>query len=177
MFEIAADLGSDVSYFLRGGTALAEGRGERVRRLADAAPLWVVLAKPPRGLSAGEVYRTFDGLDTEGATRGSCSLEAWERVLRKSEVLPIEKMMRNDLQRAVFGLAPECEELVEVARAAGAGAMVSGSGPTVFALAEHEEKARSIRRELEACAGEVWLTRFRSGGSGLEVEKIPGDLG
>jgi 4-diphosphocytidyl-2-C-methyl-D-erythritol kinase len=177
MLEIAADLGSDVSFFLRGGTALAEGRGERVRRMAEAAPLWVVLAKPPRALSAGEVYRTFDSLGSEGAIGGSCDPAAWERVLREGEVVPIERMMRNDLQPAVLGSAPECEELISAAQAAGAGAMVSGSGPTVFALAKDPARARMLMQYFEPYVSEVLVAGFGSGGCLATAKVTPPDDG
>lgn len=56
LYELAATLGSDVPFFLRGGTAFCEGRGERISPLAAPVGQWIVIAKPPTGLSTPEVY-------------------------------------------------------------------------------------------------------------------------
>ena len=56
--EVAAEIGSDVPFFLEQGAAICRGRGERVERLPPIAPLHFVMVKPPVGLDTGEVYRT-----------------------------------------------------------------------------------------------------------------------
>src|SRR5439155_2793032 len=58
--RIAAALGADVPFFLDGGTALGVGRGDMLRRLADAPPAWVTLIVPPFGVSTADAYRWFD---------------------------------------------------------------------------------------------------------------------
>lgn len=75
MAEIALELGSDVPYCLMRGTALAEGRGEILTKLPPCPESWVVLAKPPVGLSTAAVYKALDKTevtvhpDTEAAIR------------------------------------------------------------------------------------------------------------
>ena len=67
LFPIASRLGSDVPYFLVGGTALATGRGEEVFALPDAPPLHLVVAKPSRGTSTPDAYRALDAMLTPPA--------------------------------------------------------------------------------------------------------------
>ena len=61
--QLAAALGSDVPYFLSGGTALIAGRGEYVTPLPDAQSLWLVLARPPIAVSTAAVYRALSPAD------------------------------------------------------------------------------------------------------------------
>src|SRR6476646_8651998 len=64
--ELAAEIGSDVPFFLFGGAAVCRGRGERVARLPAVPPLDFVLVKPPVELSTADVYRTYDKLAGRG---------------------------------------------------------------------------------------------------------------
>ncbi len=66
--ELGAEIGSDVSFCVYGGTALATGRGERIEALPSPPPLWVVLAKPPIGVSTKDVY---GGLKVDKAKPGN----------------------------------------------------------------------------------------------------------
>ncbi len=166
--DIAAGLGSDVPFFLTGGTALAEGRGERVRPLEAAAPLWVALAKPRGALSAREVYEAFDrrrGVDAGRIPATECGPEdAWRDALPEGLVASIENLMGNSLEQVVIDLNPAAGRLISAARELGVRAMVSGSGPTVFALAASSADAERVARAFEPQAQETYITRFRPRG-------------
>ena len=58
--ELAAEIGSDVPFCVTGGTALATGRGEKLKRVKSPPPCWVILAKPAISVSTAEMYRNFD---------------------------------------------------------------------------------------------------------------------
>lgn len=163
LLRTAASLGSDVPFFLLGGTALGEGRGERVSPLAQAPPLPLLLLNPGRGLETGEVYRRFDlcGGDEppEGGPRGLIA------ALPLGEADMVAPFLFNSLQRAALELAPETRRLLERGGRAGArGALVSGSGPSVFLLAGDDASARRLEEEMAGAAPIVVRTRFRASG-------------
>lgn len=163
MFGLAASIGTDVPFFLLGGTALGEGRGERVTPLVQAPPLPLLLLNPGVGLSTREVYARFDALG--GDVPPGEGAEDLAAALARGDVEGIASRMHNSLQRAAREMAPEIDVLIELALQAGApGALVSGSGPTVFALAADDASAIEMEGRL---AGEVPLvlrTRFRGSG-------------
>ncbi len=160
---VAAELGSDVPFFLGGGTAFAEGRGERVSPFGDTAPLQIVVAKPPAQLPTRQVYEAWDRRRAEGRekTTGCESQSTWREVLRRGDVAEIERLMGNGLEPVAVELAPAVGLLLEAARERGVRAMVSGSGPTIFALAEGPERAADLAGTWEPMAQEVWVTRTR----------------
>ncbi len=166
---VAASLGSDVPFFLGGGTARAEGRGEQVRPLPAAAPLWVVLSKPQGGLSAREVYEAWDRRRAKERPAQQVSESDWARALASGSAASLESLLHNGLQAAVVELMPAAGRLVEAAGDAGAHALVSGSGPTVFALADGEAAARKLASVFEPLAQEIYMVPFRS--KGCEVEE------
>lgn len=163
LLDAAAGLGMDVPFFLVGGTALGEGRGERVTPLVQAPPLPVLLVNPGVELATGEVYRRFDlsGGDSPPAHGPGDLIEA----LPRGDAADVAPLLHNSLQRAACELMPEVAVLLE--RAAGAGAaaaMVSGSGPTIFVLAASEELAASLEVEMGRHAPLVFRTSFRGAG-------------
>lgn len=168
---LAARLGSDVPYFLTGGTALAEGRGELVTPLASAPCLHLVLVNPGTPLSTASVYRHFDALVHDGFQRED--LECFLQALMESEPARLFGFLRNDLQESCLALLPQAAGLLERVRAAlqqlekpgkAGAAMVSGSGPTIFALVEEETAAIELAEMLRGHAPTVVRTRFRSRG-------------
>ncbi|RJP33614.1 MAG: 4-(cytidine 5'-diphospho)-2-C-methyl-D-erythritol kinase [Actinobacteria bacterium] len=163
LFRTAATLGMDVPFFLVGGTALGEGRGERITPLPQAPPLPVLLVNPGAALTTGDVYRRYDlsGGDDPPA-QGPDSLIAF---LPAGDAGLIGSLLYNSLQRAACELMPEVGSLLEWAAAAGAaGALVSGSGPTVFVLAAGDEEAASLEGEMRRHAPLVVRTSFRMAG-------------
>ncbi|MBC7228910.1 MAG: 4-(cytidine 5'-diphospho)-2-C-methyl-D-erythritol kinase [Actinobacteria bacterium] len=166
LLRLAASLGTDVPFFLVGGTALGEGRGERVTPLVQAPPLPLVLANPGVPLPTPEVYRRFDEVGGGEPPRGG--VEAMGEALRGGEVRRVASLLFNSLQPAACALMPQVGALLEHALWAGAeGALVSGSGPTVFALAGDEGRAAEMEAELRRHAPVVVRTRFRAAGISL----------
>lgn len=166
--DVAAGLGSDVPFFLTGGTVFAEGRGELLRPVEAAVPLWVVVAKPRGALSAREVYEAFDRRRDAQAAQApdmECGPVGEMRdALLEGTVMSIETLMSNSLEQVVIGLIPAVGRLISAARELGVRAMVSGSGPTVFALAASSADAERVARAFEPQAQETYITRFRPRG-------------
>jgi 4-diphosphocytidyl-2-C-methyl-D-erythritol kinase len=163
LLRTAASLGSDVPFFLVGGTALGEGRGERITPLAQAPPLPAVLANPGMQLSTAEVYSRFDSLE-EGEPPQQGPGELIEELAR-GDVGRVTPLLFNALQPAACDLMPEVASLLdEASRAGAAGALVSGSGPSVFLLAAGDDHAEALEKQMKEAAPLVWRTRFRSAG-------------
>ena len=163
LLAIAAELGTDVSGCLVGGTLIGVGRGERVARLKSQR-FWWVLANPGVQLSTPSVYARFDAMDAgESWNEGSsgCPLEAlapgFRTCLEEGDVVGLSTRLRNDLQEPARGLAPEICGLIDAMASCGARAtLVSGSGPTVAGLAQDEDHARKIADCLQGAAPWVW---------------------
>lgn len=128
--ELASKLGSDVPFFLLGGTALGTGRGELIEPLARIRRLDLMLVKPPFGLSTPLVYKAYRPTYRETPT-----LEEFMGVLADGQPETIGRYLRNDLEDAACQLRPELARLKERLLKQGAlGCLVSGSGSSVFAV-------------------------------------------
>ena len=151
---LAAEVGADVPFFLAPGPKLAEGAGERLRRLELPQDYWVVLALPrfARKSSTADVYGRFDDLggpqDFE-ERRGSL-LEALAAVRRPRDFAAFPP---NDLAVAAGRRQPLVEELID--RGAFR-ADVSGAGPAVYGLFHHRRDAQAAARRLRARA-RAWV--------------------
>ncbi len=154
---MAADLGSDVPFFLHGGTAIGSGRGERIRPLVDAHKQLVLLILPPKILGTGTVYQAYGRLLTSETKR----ISIHRYLSEKGEVCPHRGIQRNDLESVVFRMEPEWGRLKELLYATGAGfASLTGSGSGLFGLYESEELAAGAASRFEALSCRAVLTRF-----------------
>jgi 4-diphosphocytidyl-2-C-methyl-D-erythritol kinase len=153
--EVAVSLGMDVPFFLRGGGALATGRGERLESVA-AGGLALVLVNPRFGSSTAEVYgRVTPAMYTDGR-RAQTMVEA----LRSRRATRVASNLYNGLEAAVAPSCPEIGRMRAALLAAGAlGAAMSGSGPTVFGVARSFEPARQIRARLTRGSWACWAVR------------------
>jgi 4-diphosphocytidyl-2-C-methyl-D-erythritol kinase len=157
--EVATGLGMDVPFFLRGGTALATGRGERIERVRGRA-LGLVLVNPKFAVSTAEMYgRVTPAMYSDG--RRASSLVAG---LGRRSAAWVAAGLYNGLEAAATAAYPPVERMRAALLAAGAlGARMSGSGPTVFGVARSYEQARQIRGRLTRGAWECWAVRSLTG--------------
>ena len=130
---IAPSLGADVAFCMQGGFARVGGIGDELQA-ADVPALWIVIAAPPFGCSTADVYRAWDEL---GGPR--------------DEV--------NDLQAAAEHVEPRLVEFKrQVEAAAGARAILAGSGSSYAVVFEDIEDADAARARVAASVhGSVWL--------------------
>ena len=132
--RLASQLGSDVPFFLTGGTTLVTGRGERITPLPPLPPHWVVLVTLPIALSTAAVYGAVTPADYTSGVATADTVAAIQR-----GTFPPQTRWQNALERPARGLAPAIAETQAALLAAGAPqAHVSGSGPTVFAVCREE---------------------------------------
>jgi 4-diphosphocytidyl-2-C-methyl-D-erythritol kinase len=155
LFAAAAELGSDVPFFLHGGTVLARGRGELLAPVpvsAGAPRLWLVLVRPPVGVSTPWAYGRWR--PQSGA--GGPPIEELLAPLRSGDAAGVARAVRNDLEPGVAAEVPEVAAARAWLLAGGAlGARMTGSGSVVFGVARDEEHARELAARAGA-PGRVW---------------------
>ena len=158
LLAMAIRLGSDVPALLRGGAVCVEGMGEKVSPVFDCgqrprAEWWLVLANPGFGVSTGDIYSRHVSSLTSRETQFTNMLTA----LREGDVAKAGPILFNALETTVFRKYPLLEMLVEHLRGCEAeGALLSGSGATVFALARDQAHAESIVERIRRLTG-PWL--------------------
>ncbi|MGY1760504.1 4-(cytidine 5'-diphospho)-2-C-methyl-D-erythritol kinase [Geodermatophilus sp. SYSU D00779] len=149
---LAARLGSDVPFSLLGGVALGSGRGEQLSPVLARRRWDWVLGIAGEGLSTPAVYAELDRLRAAGRVPDGEELSAPDPViaaLRSGPVPALAAALGNDLQPPALSLRPDLRRALRAATSAGAvGALVSGSGPTVAALAEDEDSAVRLTAAL-----------------------------
>jgi 4-diphosphocytidyl-2-C-methyl-D-erythritol kinase len=139
LMTVAATLGSDVPFFLCGGTALGVGRGAELYPLEDVRRLSVIVITPSFGVSTNDAYAWFDA---DRAATG-------ERRSRRIDVgwLTGPIAIENDLQPPVVRRHPSIATMVDACLAEGAlAAAMTGSGSAVFGLFAGAKAARAARR-------------------------------
>ena len=146
LHALAARLGADVPFLLHGGTAVGTGRGEKLKPVPVRGSLQWVLALSHHGLSTPAVFREFDRISPPRPTGIDPGLLA---ALAGGDVRRVGSLLGNDLQQAAVNLHPELADVLAMGREAGAaGALVSGSGPTIAFLAGTPAAADAISDRL-----------------------------
>lgn len=153
LHDLAAALGADVPFVLHGHTAVGTGRGDVLSPAMVRGEFHWVLATQREGLSTPAVYGRFDA-DLAAGERTADAPDLSPPVmsaLMAGDAHALGAALSNDLQDAAVALQPRLEGVMQAARDADAlGVMVSGSGPTVAALARSRQHALGIAAHLTA---------------------------
>lgn len=158
--DLAVELGADVPFALLGHTALGTGHGHLLTPAMTRGEFHWAFAVREEGLSTPAVYRRFDELGTPSAVEVADEAPLMQ-ALRAGDPHALGKALHNDLEDAAVSLRPELGRTLELAHEGGAlGAIVSGSGPTVAALARSRQHALAIAATwtAEGAADSVWCT-------------------
>lgn len=152
---LGEQLGADIPFCLLGGTALARGKGEKLEQLPPCPQLGLVLVNPPFGVSTASVYRAF----SPGTAAKRPDNRAMVKAIGEGKVSAIVENLCNVLEPVTAKMHPEIASIKEKLGEAGAlGALMSGSGPTVFGLAENLEAARAVAARYTGPGGRVLVT-------------------
>jgi 4-diphosphocytidyl-2-C-methyl-D-erythritol kinase len=160
LMAVGESLGADIPFCVSGGTGIIQGKGERIELLPTPDNLWFVIVTLADRISTAQAYARFDQLaETTGAyDAGSCETEVnvtdvtsrMVRALRSGKVQDIADGLTNDLERCAISIVPSIIRVKEALIAAGAvGVGMSGSGPTVFGIADSRAKAEAISASLK----------------------------
>lgn len=143
LHELAAELGSDVPFFLGRSPAICRGRGERVEPVAGLGPLWLVIASPPHGLRTADV---FAKARVPALAHTSESLIA---ALRSRDWRRVGPLLQNRLREAATELSPWIQRLLGcLASEDLIGQQMSGSGSACFGICRSARHAGRVARRL-----------------------------
>jgi 4-diphosphocytidyl-2-C-methyl-D-erythritol kinase len=177
--ELGAKLGSDVPFCIEGGTAIATGRGEQLSALAGQDQLYVLLAKyRSLSVSTAWAYQTYRQQFGASYISECDCLEGRRREVHSGPIVSaichrdfkqVGKLLYNDLEKVVLPHYPQVAELRDQMQKLGAlGAMMSGSGPTLFALTHSQAQAQTMQEEIRSRFPdpdlELWVTRCIASG-------------
>jgi 4-diphosphocytidyl-2-C-methyl-D-erythritol kinase len=157
--ELAIGLGMDVPFFLQGGAAVGTGRGERLSPLGGSS-MGLVLVNPRFPVSTAEMYAQVTPAQYSDGGRARQVV----RALTTHRADRVASSLYNGLEPAARAAYPQIEQMRAALIAAGAlGAVMSGSGPTVFGIARSWEQARQIRARVTRGSWECWAVRTLRG--------------
>ncbi len=158
LMGVAAAVGADAPFFLTEGPQLAEGSGEQLRSVEPLPSFHLVLVAPDTGLSTAEIYGLYD--EVAGVTRSGFErrVDGLRRLLAGGDLeLPgLARLLVNDLEPVAMELVPEIGEIKHgLLELGAAGALMSGSGSSVFGLfataAEARRAVASLKRRFPRC--------------------------
>lgn len=154
--KLGEQIGSDVPYCVYGQTARVTGRGEYVKPIANAKKPWVILVKPDFGVSTPEIFRH---VNSEMISHPDIS--SLEVAVMNGDIDNVLTYMGNSLEDVTIDKHPLILKIKNRLLSSGAdGVLMSGSGPTVFALCYHEKKARRLCNSIKGFCDEVYLVRM-----------------
>ena len=157
LLELAPRLGSDVAFFLYGGTALVEGRGERVTPLPPLPHRWLVLLVPPLPRMPEKTRQLYASLKPEHYTKGQFTDRVVAGLTGGGEVT--SSMLFNVFEEVAHDSFPGLGEYREQFLKAGATDVhLAGSGPALFTLVKDEAQAEGIYDNLQKQGVECYLT-------------------
>lgn len=137
--EIGVKIGADVPYCIEGGTTLSEGIGEVLTKLPDAPDCFVVVAKPEISVSTKYVYENLHANELKYHP----DIDGMVKAIYEKDLDGVCRRMENVLETVTETKYPVIAQLKKLLKDAGAeNSLMSGSGPTVFAIFKDEEIAR-----------------------------------
>ncbi len=157
LVELASQLGSDVAFFLYGGTALVRGRGEIVTLLPPLPHMWIVLVIPPVPRVPGKTERLYASLKAVHYTEGQLT-DKLAALLTGGKGVPLSSLFNvfDDVGPDSFTGLKECQE--QFLKAGADTIHLAGSGPTLFTLVKDKTQAERIYKNLQRQGLESYLT-------------------
>ena len=162
LMDRAVNIGADVPYCIMRGTALAEGIGEKLTRIAQVPDCYVLIGKPGIGVSTKTAYESLQ-LDK---IQSHPDIDGMIRDIENGNLLAMTDKMGNVFESGIIGKYPVIGEIKDLMEANGAlKAMMSGSGPTVFGIFD-------VREKMEAAAAVLRQSNLAKTVFATEVTKV-----
>ncbi|MBQ6696251.1 MAG: 4-(cytidine 5'-diphospho)-2-C-methyl-D-erythritol kinase [Lachnospiraceae bacterium] len=162
--QLGVKVGADVPYCIMGGTALAEGIGEKLTRMSSPPKAYLVIAKPDINVSTKYVY---EHLDAEGVEKHP-DIDGMITALEQGDLDGIINRLGNVLENVTVKKYPVIQEIKQCMLENGAaGSLMSGSGPTVFGIFKEKDTAEKALQVLQdrQLAKQLFVTGFCEGGT------------
>ncbi|MBC7784104.1 MAG: 4-(cytidine 5'-diphospho)-2-C-methyl-D-erythritol kinase, partial [Burkholderiales bacterium] len=177
--ELAATLGSDVPFFLKGPSGICTGRGEIVHPIPPPGPRWALLMLPGTSMPTPAVYRQFDLMTDPGLSNskvssptGDCPTGDWEQRVdwtqwQRLSAKGLLRHLQNDLEAPAFALSPSLGRLRSDAETlVSRPVRMSGSGSTLFTLFDERNEAEEAAEKVQHRWSSDWSP------DGLDPESI-----
>lgn len=156
LIDIGVEIGTDVPYCLHGTTSFIAGKGEIVQPLAPMPQCWVVLVKPRMSVSTRKIFQQVQ--DVNALTHPDMTLLS--QAILAQDYEEMLRHMGNSLEDVTIPKYPVVQQIKDRMMKYGADiALMSGSGPTVFALCKQHSRAQRIYNGLKGFCEEVYLVR------------------
>ncbi len=159
LLEMAALLGADVPFLLAGGTAWASQKGEKIESLPSLPTMEVLLIKPPFGVPTPSVYALYD--QEEVSPRYASRALKQRLEMKPDQPIALEEWkqyMHNDLQTVCVRMYPVLQELLEEITKRGGAGMMSGSGPTLWAVFPTRDVLEEASQFFENRGNQCFIT-------------------
>ena len=159
LMDRGVKLGADVPYCIMRGTALAEGIGEKLTKLPAMPKCHILIAKPPINVSTKFVYENLHANDLKPEDHPPVDTQI--EALQEGDLEKLVANMGNVLERVTVPEYPVIDEIRQLMLDSGAlGAMMSGSGPTVFGIFTSYAKAKEAYKKVEksGLSKQIYLT-------------------
>lgn len=156
LLQLGGEIGSDVPFCILGGTALAEGRGEKVTSLNDIPETVIVVAKPPVHVSTAQIYNdlVLEKINFHPDTKKIL------KFIKEENIYGIAKNMYNVLESVTSKKHTIINRIKNILKGNGAlGAIMSGSGPSVFGLFDNKVAAYNAVNKLKTIVPDVFVTK------------------
>jgi len=154
--DLGIQIGTDIPFCIYNKTAICEGRGEKITFLNKPPSAWVILAKPDLGISSPDVFRALNLNEVHHVDTRMC-----EEAITTGDYQMLCQSLSNRLEPVSMAMHPEIKKIKNNMLQCGAdGALMSGSGPTVYGLAQKESQAKKIYNAVNGCCNEVYLVRL-----------------
>lgn len=156
LLRIGSELGADVPYCFDGGTQLSEGIGEVLSPLSPIPKAYILLVKPPINVSTRAIYEEIDNAPIQSRP----DTEAMITALKEQNLYSVAGKLCNVMEAVTEKMYPIVGGIKKKMIMNGAlGAVMSGSGPTVFGIFDNFEKAKKSADSFSMQFKDVFLTR------------------
>lgn len=157
LVDYARQIGSDVAFFLYDTSwAIGTNKGDRIKKIAIAQQLWHILVVPKVKMYSWKVY---GGLNLK-LTNKKDNVNILIHDLQNENFANLGDLLENDLENEIIRLCPKLLKLKDKLKGLNVrGAMISGSGPSVFGITDSETSAQQIRTQLIKRYSQVFVVR------------------
>ncbi|MFW6036099.1 MAG: 4-(cytidine 5'-diphospho)-2-C-methyl-D-erythritol kinase [Halothermotrichaceae bacterium] len=156
LYAIGAKIGSDVPFCIDGGTALAYGRGEKIKQLPDIEERYIVLVNPGIEISTPWAYNRFASTKIDK----KINIKKLSRIIIDKKKIDWNEGWQNVMESLVFPVYKEIEEIKGYLKEIGANhSLMSGSGSSVFGIFEDRKKAEKAIRKWPRSDDFITLTK------------------
>jgi 4-diphosphocytidyl-2-C-methyl-D-erythritol kinase len=165
--ELAAAAGSDVPFFLHGGSAICRGRGEQVEPLPGGPEMWLVVLCPPISVSTAQVYQEGDFGDRseEVLTRAESGCHTVAEGLLRGDFSAVTEAVFNGFAEAVFRLYPELSRTYDACAGQHGAVALTGTGSGFFWLCRNRGDAEALAGGIDGNMGDIFVARALQRGS------------